>query len=93
MIERRRGVQRRLYHRAPGFAFSEVTAMQQSDYVFANSADEQYRLERQAGFPNPLTERVLQAAGLMLGMRVLDLGSKRATLQCWSLGWLDATVR
>jgi cyclopropane fatty-acyl-phospholipid synthase-like methyltransferase len=49
--------------------------MQQSDYVFANRADEQHRLERQAEFPNPLTERVLQAAGLTPGMRVLDLGS------------------
>jgi hypothetical protein len=42
--------------------------MQQSDYVFANRADEQLRLDRQAEFLNPLTEPVLQAAGPISGL-------------------------
>ena len=49
--------------------------MEQSEYVFANRGKEQHRLERQAEFFNPLTERVFRDAGLMPGMRVLDLGS------------------
>jgi ubiquinone/menaquinone biosynthesis C-methylase UbiE len=49
--------------------------MDSTDYVFANREEEQHRLERQAEFFNPLTERVFQAAGLRPGMRLLDLGS------------------
>jgi tRNA A58 N-methylase Trm61 len=49
--------------------------MDSSDYVFGNREEEQHRLERQAEFFNPLTERVFQAAGLRPGMRLLDLGS------------------
>jgi SAM-dependent methyltransferase len=55
--------------------FKQVSAMDSSDYVFGNREEEQHRLERQAEFFNPLTERVFQAAGLRPGMRLLDLGS------------------
>ena len=49
--------------------------MGRSEYVFADRPEEQRRLERQAEFFDPLTERVFRAASLGPGMRVLDLGS------------------
>jgi ubiquinone/menaquinone biosynthesis C-methylase UbiE len=51
------------------------STIERPDYIFADRAVEQRRLERQAGVFDPLTERVFQAAGLSPGMRVLDLGS------------------
>lgn len=43
-------------------------------YVLGHSADEQERLDRQGALLRPVTERVLHAAGLGPGMRVLDAG-------------------
>jgi ubiquinone/menaquinone biosynthesis C-methylase UbiE len=44
-------------------------------YALGRSADEHQRLLEQAAFLRPLTERVLRAAGIGPGMRVLDVGS------------------
>jgi SAM-dependent methyltransferase len=47
-------------------------------YIFDSPAGrepEQARLERQAALFDPVTERVLHAAGIAPGMRVLDLGA------------------
>jgi len=49
--------------------------MSESDYAFADRVHEQRRLASQAVGFDPLTERVFQAAGIGVGMRVLDLGS------------------
>ena len=49
--------------------------MSTSDYAFAGRAHEQRRLASQAEEFEPLTERLFRAAGLVPGMRVLDLGS------------------
>jgi hypothetical protein len=49
--------------------------MSTSDYAFADRAHEQRRLASQAEEFEPLTERLFRAAGLVPGMRVLDLGS------------------
>jgi SAM-dependent methyltransferase len=46
-----------------------------SEYAFTNREQEQQRLESQAELFDPLTERAFAAAGLVGGMRVLDLGS------------------
>ena len=44
-------------------------------YALARSADEYARLSRQAAFVGGTTERLVRAAGLEPGMRVLDVGS------------------
>ncbi len=44
-------------------------------YIFEDRGEEQRRLDAQARLLEPLTERVLRAAGLEPGMQVLDLGS------------------
>jgi ubiquinone/menaquinone biosynthesis C-methylase UbiE len=49
--------------------------MNTSQYAFADRAHERRRLASQAELFDPLTERVFRAAGLGIGMRVLDLGS------------------
>jgi SAM-dependent methyltransferase len=49
--------------------------MTASEYAFADRTHEQRRLASQAELFDPLTERVFRAAGLVSGMRVLDLGS------------------
>lgn len=49
--------------------------MSTSEYAFSDRAHEQRRLASQAQLFDPLTERVFRAAGLGIGMRVLDLGS------------------
>ena len=49
--------------------------MNTSQYAFADRGHEQRRLAGQAELFDPLTERVFRAAGLGVGMRVLDLGS------------------
>ena len=46
-----------------------------TSYPFANRAAEYERLIAQGGIFDPLTRRLLQAAGLAPGMRVLDIGS------------------
>jgi len=45
------------------------------DYFAADRAAEDERLLAQSRLFDPLTRRVLEAAGLAPGMRVLDLGS------------------
>lgn len=49
--------------------------MSESGYTFTDRVHEQRRLASQAVGFDPLTERVFYAAGLGVGMRVLDLGS------------------
>src|SRR6184192_495785 len=46
----------------------------QSDYVLGHTPIEQLRLIRQARFLTPATEHFLQDAGIVSGMRVLDIG-------------------
>src|SRR2546430_7440398 len=48
---------------------------EQRDYMFENRAAEQERLVAQATIFDPHSRRLLVAAGLVRGMRVLDLGS------------------
>jgi trans-aconitate methyltransferase len=48
--------------------------LQQSDYVLGHTAIERQRLIRQARFLAPATEHFLQDAGIVSGMRVLDIG-------------------
>jgi len=48
--------------------------MKQSDYVLGHTAREQLRLIRQAQVLAPTTERFLRDAGIVSGMRVLDIG-------------------
>jgi ubiquinone/menaquinone biosynthesis C-methylase UbiE len=49
--------------------------MNTSEYAFTDRGHEQRRLASQAEDFDPLTECVFRAAGLVPGMRVLDLGS------------------
>ena len=49
--------------------------MNTSEYAFTDRGHEQRRLASQAEEFDPLTERVFRAAGLVPGLRVLDLGS------------------
>jgi protein-L-isoaspartate O-methyltransferase len=44
-------------------------------YAFEDRADEHRRLIEQSVLFDPLTERLLRAAGIAPGMRVLDLGT------------------
>ena len=46
-----------------------------SQYALGNTDTEHERLIRQAGYLNPLTERLFQEAGIEPGQRVLDIGS------------------
>jgi ubiquinone/menaquinone biosynthesis C-methylase UbiE len=48
--------------------------MDDTDYAFGRSRAEYDRLIEQAELLRPLTERVLRAAGIAGGMRVLDVG-------------------
>jgi ubiquinone/menaquinone biosynthesis C-methylase UbiE len=43
-------------------------------YVLGHAPREQERLTRQGGYLRPITERVLRDAGIVPGMRVLDVG-------------------
>jgi len=45
-----------------------------ADYILGAGADEQERLRAQGDAVGPITERLLQQAGIGRGMRVLDLG-------------------
>jgi len=49
-------------------------ALKQSDYVLGHTPIEQQRLIRQARFFAPATAHFLQDAGIVSGMRVLDIG-------------------
>jgi ubiquinone/menaquinone biosynthesis C-methylase UbiE len=44
-------------------------------YVLGRTAEETERLEAQAAFVHPFTERLFRDAGIGRGMKVLDLGS------------------
>jgi 2-polyprenyl-3-methyl-5-hydroxy-6-metoxy-1,4-benzoquinol methylase len=48
--------------------------LKQSDYVLGHTPVEQQRLIRQARYLAPATEHFLQDAGIVSGMRVLDIG-------------------
>ena len=48
--------------------------MDDTDYAFGRSPAEYDRLIEQAELFRPLTQRMLLAAGVMRGMRVLDVG-------------------
>jgi len=49
-------------------------ALKQSDYVLGHTPSEQLRLIRQARVLSPATERFFRDAGIVSGMRVLDIG-------------------
>jgi cyclopropane fatty-acyl-phospholipid synthase-like methyltransferase len=49
-------------------------ALRHSDYVLGYNDREQLRLIRQARILAPLTESFLRSAGIVSGMRVLDIG-------------------
>jgi trans-aconitate methyltransferase len=51
-----------------------IMGLKQSDYVLGHNAREQLRLIRQARVLAPTTERFLRDAGIVSGMRVLDIG-------------------
>jgi ubiquinone/menaquinone biosynthesis C-methylase UbiE len=50
-------------------------AERQAYYVLGRSAEEVERLQSQAAFIRPFTERLFRDAGIARGMKVLDLGS------------------
>lgn len=47
----------------------------QSEYVFAQATDETRRLKRQAELLSRFTCSLLDAAGIITGMKVLDVGT------------------
>jgi 2-polyprenyl-3-methyl-5-hydroxy-6-metoxy-1,4-benzoquinol methylase len=51
-----------------------IMASKQADYVLGHTATEQLRLIKQARFLAPATEHFLRDAGIVSGMRVLDIG-------------------
>src|SRR6516165_844277 len=51
-----------------------IMASGQNDYVLGHTATEQLRLIRQARCLAPATEHFLRDAGIVSGMRVLDIG-------------------
>jgi 2-polyprenyl-3-methyl-5-hydroxy-6-metoxy-1,4-benzoquinol methylase len=51
-----------------------IMASKPSDYILGHTAAEQLRLIRQAMFLAPATEHFLRDAGIVSGMRVLDIG-------------------
>jgi hypothetical protein len=53
----------------------EVSAGDEANYILGHSEAEIRRLQMQATILRPITERLLQSAGIRPGMRVLDLGS------------------
>jgi ubiquinone/menaquinone biosynthesis C-methylase UbiE len=52
-----------------------MTLQADPTYVFERSSDEYARLTRQAALFEPMTERLIRDAGIVPGMRVLDVGS------------------
>ena len=60
---------------SPGFQESRsAMAPKHSDYVLGHNDREQLRLIRQARILAPFTDSFLRAAGIVSGMRVLDIG-------------------
>jgi SAM-dependent methyltransferase len=53
----------------------EVEAGREAYYVLGRSAEEVERLQSQAAFIRPFTDRLFRDAGIARGMKVLDLGS------------------
>jgi ubiquinone/menaquinone biosynthesis C-methylase UbiE len=53
----------------------DAEAGREASYVLGRSAEEVDRLQSQAAFLRPFTERLFQDAGITRGMKVLDLGS------------------
>jgi ubiquinone/menaquinone biosynthesis C-methylase UbiE len=51
-----------------------MMAAKQADYVLGHTATEQLRLIKQARFLGSATEHFLRDAGIVSGMRVLDIG-------------------
>jgi len=56
------------------YPLREMTPMDDTDYALGRTRAEYNRLIEQAELIRPLTERVLRAAGIGPGMRVLDVG-------------------
>jgi len=56
------------------YPLREMTPMDDTDYALGRTRAEYDRLIEQAELIRPLTERVLRAAGIGPGMRVLDIG-------------------
>ena len=53
----------------------DVEAGREAYYVLGRSAEEVERLQSQAAFIQPFTDRLFRDAGIARGMKVLDLGS------------------
>jgi ubiquinone/menaquinone biosynthesis C-methylase UbiE len=54
---------------------ADTEAGREDSYVLGRSAEEVERLQSQAAFIRPFTERLFRDAGIAHGMKVLDLGS------------------
>ena len=53
----------------------DVEAGREAYYVLGRGAEEVERLQSQAAFIQPSTDRLFRDAGIVGGMKVLDLGS------------------
>jgi cyclopropane fatty-acyl-phospholipid synthase-like methyltransferase len=68
----------------------EKLAYDGSEYLFDRTeGDEERRLAAQARLFDPLTERLLREAGIIAGMRVLELGSAAGDARCSLLASSD----
>jgi len=70
--------------------------LKHSDYVLGHNDREQLRLIRQARILAPLTENFLRTAGIVSGMRVLDIGCGMGDvtmLAAQLVGWTDLSLR
>ena len=56
-------------------------AERETQYVLGRTAEETERLQAQAVFVQPFTERLFRDAGLGRGMKVLDLGDERKSFR------------
>ena len=65
----------------------DVEAGGEAYYVLGRSAEEVERLQSQAAFIRPFTDRLFRDAGIARGMKALDLGSGAGMSLCLPLAW------
>jgi SAM-dependent methyltransferase len=68
-----------------------ASATSQVEYILGHSGREIRRLTRQAAILRPITERLLRAAGIGPGMRVLDLGCGAGDVTMLAAELVDAS--